>query len=49
VGSHLGRAASGLRDLFVSSGLARDVHVDRVHLPWQRLFEVGFNVRVELD
>ncbi len=49
VGSHLGRAASDLRDLFVRSGLARDVHVDHVHLPWRRLFEVGFNVRIELD
>ncbi len=49
VGAHLHRGASELRDLFVSSGLARDVHVDRVHLPWHRLFEVGFDVRVDLD
>jgi hypothetical protein len=47
VSSHLGGAASGLRDLFLASKLARDAHVDRVHLPWRRLFEVGFEVRIE--
>ncbi|HEY5228097.1 MAG TPA: DUF4127 family protein [Opitutaceae bacterium] len=49
VGSHLGRDASDLRDLFVRSGLATDIQVDHVHLPWRRLFEVGFDVRVELE
>ena len=37
-----------LRDLFVQAGLVRDVRLNRVHLPWQRLFEVGFDVEVEL-
>jgi hypothetical protein len=49
MGAHLGRAAADLRDLFVASGLVRDVHFSHIHLPWQRLFEVGFNVEVELD
>lgn len=49
VRNHLNRAAAGLRDLFVASGLAREVHVSRIHLPWQRLFEVGFDVAVELN
>ncbi|HMD61919.1 MAG TPA: DUF4127 family protein [Opitutaceae bacterium] len=47
VGANLGRSAAGLRDLFVGSGLARDVRVDHIRLPWRRLFEVGFDVRVE--
>jgi hypothetical protein len=37
-----------LRDVFVASGLVRDVHLSRIHLPWQRLFEVGFDVAVDL-
>ena len=49
VRDHLNRAAAGLRDLFVGSGLVRDVRVSHIHLPWQRLFEVGFDVKVELD
>jgi len=49
VRAHLCRDAAGLRDLFISSKLVRDVSVSRVHLPWRRLFEVGFDVRVEFD
>jgi Protein of unknown function (DUF4127) len=49
VAEELGLAGAGLRDLFVSSRLARDVRVSHVHLPWRRLFEVGFDVRVEAD
>jgi hypothetical protein len=49
VRANLNQAAVSLRDLFVASGLVRDVHVSRIHLPWQRLFEVGFDVKVELD
>jgi len=44
VRAHLTRAAAGLRDLFVASALVRDVHVRNIHLPWRRLFEVGFDV-----
>jgi len=49
VRAHLTRAAAGLRDLFVAPGLVRDVHVRNIHLPWRRLFEVGFDVEVELS
>jgi len=49
VDAELQRASAGLRDVFVRSGLARDARVSRVHLPWRRLFEVGFDVRVEVD
>jgi hypothetical protein len=49
VGANLSRSAAKLRELFVQSGLVRDVQVSRIHLPWRRLFEVGFDVRVDLD
>ena len=29
-------------------GLLRDVRIGHIHLSWQRLFEVGFDVRVDL-
>jgi hypothetical protein len=46
--ANLSLAAAELRDLFVASGLVRDVKVTHIHLPWQRLFEVGFDVKVDL-
>ena len=49
VRTHLSDSATSLRDLFVASGLVREVRVSRIHLPWQRLFEVGFDVEIELD
>ena len=49
VRAHLGEAAAGLRELFVRSGSVQDVRVSRIHLPWQRLFEVEFDVNVELS
>jgi hypothetical protein len=49
VNDRLACAAADLRGLFVDSKLARDVRVGRVRLPWQRLFEVGFDVKVEVD
>jgi len=48
VAGHLAGAAAELRALFVRSGRARDVRVSRIHLPWRRLFEVGFDVRVDV-
>jgi len=47
--SRMGLAAAALRDLFVSSGLVRDVRAGAFRLPWRRLFEVGFDVAVDLD
>jgi hypothetical protein len=49
VGANLGRSAAELRELFIKSGLVRNVKVSHIHLPWRRLFEVGFDVRVDLD
>jgi Protein of unknown function (DUF4127) len=49
VRARLSRAAADLRDLFVRSGLIRDVCVSHIHLPWQRLFEVGFDVQIKLN
>jgi hypothetical protein len=46
--ARLSAAAETLRGLFVQAGLARDVRLSRVHLPWQRLFEIGFDLQVEL-
>jgi len=43
----IARATANLREVFIRSGLVREVHVEDVYLPWQRLFEVGFDVRVE--
>jgi hypothetical protein len=45
--TNLGLAAANLRDLFIASGLAREITVSHIHLPWSRLFEVGFDVAVE--
>jgi hypothetical protein len=41
-------AAAELRDLFVASGVVRDIQVTHIHLPWQRLFEIGFDVKADL-
>jgi len=49
VASNLAIAAGGLRDLFVRAKRVRDVRVSHIHLPWRRLFEVGFDVRVDID
>ena len=46
--TRLSAAAGELRDCFVQAGLVRDVSISNIHLPWQRLFEVGFDVHVEL-
>jgi len=40
--------AAELCEVFVRSGLVRDVQVSNIYLPWQRMFEVGFDVKVEL-
>ncbi len=46
--TRLTAAAGELRDCFVQAGLVRDVRISNIHLPWQRLFEVGFDIQVEL-
>jgi hypothetical protein len=42
-------AAQELGDLFIRSGLVRDVQVRNIYLPWQRLFEIGFDLQVQLS
>jgi hypothetical protein len=41
-------SARDLHQQFVQAGLVRVIGISRVHLPWQRLFEISFNVKVEL-
>lgn len=47
--SRLQASASVLRALFRRSGATRDIAVRRIHLPWRRLFEVGFDVQAEVS
>ena len=42
----LASKAEELKQQFIEIGLAQDIQVDKIHLPWQRLFEVGFDVHV---
>jgi hypothetical protein len=42
-------ASNELESLFVKAGVVKSVIVEHIHLPWQRLFEVGFDVHVELS
>jgi hypothetical protein len=46
--SRLEPAATELEQVFIRSGLVKQVQVSNYHLPWQRLFEVGFEVKVML-
>jgi len=39
---------SGLCNLFLQNGLEQDIQITNIHLPWQRLFEIGFDVKVSL-
>jgi Protein of unknown function (DUF4127) len=43
----LTQSAEGLRALFMCSSHVRQVELSNIYLPWQRLFEVGFDVKVE--
>lgn len=40
------RAARELEQVFVRSGKVKQVQVENIHLPWQRLFEVSMEVKV---
>lgn len=46
--SRLQASAVNLQTLFQRSNGVRHVSVSRIHLPWGRLFEVGFDVRAEV-
>ena len=41
-------AASELERLFINAGVVKTVKVEQISLPWQRLFEVSFDVHVSL-
>ena len=41
-------AGSELETLFINAGVGKSVKVENINLPWQRLFEVGFEVHVTL-
>jgi hypothetical protein len=45
---HLQVAAAELEQVFVRSGLVKRVQISNIYLPWKRLFEVGFDVQVDL-
>jgi hypothetical protein len=48
VAARLQRQAVGLGQQFSASGMVKSVQVSDVYLPWQRLFEIGCEVRVTL-
>jgi hypothetical protein len=39
--------AEPLAELFSAPGKGNRIQVEEIHLPWNRLFEVGFTVKVE--
>jgi len=39
-------AASELERLFINAGVVKAVKVEHISLPWQRLFEIGFEVHI---
>ena len=49
VRQRLTQALAEVRKPFIQSGIIREVQVTNIHLPWHRLFEVGFDVQVELN
>lgn len=48
VRANLSASCARLRNLFIASGLVREVRITNIHLPWRRLFEVGFDVQIDL-
>jgi hypothetical protein len=48
VAEHLQAAAAELEQVFIRSGLVTKVQISNIYLPWKRLFEVGFDVQVDL-
>ena len=48
MGERLEKQANRLEEIFQKSGMVKSVRISNIHLPWQRLFEIGFDVKVEL-
>jgi hypothetical protein len=49
VAGRLEEQAHSLEKTFQSSGLIKAARISNITLPWQRLFEIGFDVKVELS
>ena len=49
VAARLRGQAEALEKLFIAAGMARSVKLSEIYLPWKRLFEVGFQVDVEIQ
>jgi hypothetical protein len=47
VQNRMEQGAIELERLFINAGVVKAVKVENIHLPWQRLFEVGFDVKVD--
>jgi Protein of unknown function (DUF4127) len=43
------KQAGDLEKYYIDAGVVGAVQVENIHLPWQRLFEVGFDVHVKLS
>jgi hypothetical protein len=48
VAGRLENQARALEKTFQAAGLVKTVNISNIYLPWQRLFEIGFDVKVEL-
>ncbi len=44
----LEKAAGELEQVFIQSGCVKSAQVRDIHLPWGRLFEIGFDVQIKL-
>jgi hypothetical protein len=48
VAGRLRNQTQTLEKTFCADGRLKSVNISNSHLPWQRLFEIGFDVKVEL-
>lgn len=48
VAARLEKQAQTLEKIFLAAGLVKSVNISNIHLPWQRLFEIGCDIKVEL-
>lgn len=49
VAARLEKHAQTLENIFRAAGLIKAVYISNIHLPWQRLFEIDIDVKVELS
>lgn len=48
VARRLEKQALALEKIFQAAGVVSTVRISNIHLPWQRLFEIGFDIEVKL-